>query len=185
MLILASESPRRKQILKSLNLNFKVVPSKADESFDDFYPPENIPLILAYKKAEAVAENYQNDTIIGADTVVIMNGKIFNKPGSKDEAVQTLQTLSGNTHKVITGVCIKNLSDNLIIRFTETSFVTFRKLDNHIISEYISEVNVMDKAGAYAVQEKGSTVIESLSGSISNIMGFPKEKFLESLNVFY
>jgi septum formation protein len=184
MLILASESPRRKQILESLDLTFKVIPSNADESFNNFFPVEYIPLILAKKKAEKVASIYSDDTIIGADTVVILDGKIFNKPKSKQDAEKILRALSGNTHKVITGVCIKNISENLTVRFSETSFVTFKKLNNDIIKKYMDSVNVMDKAGAYAVQEYGSIVIESFSGSMSNIMGFPIEKFQESLIIF-
>ena len=182
MLILASESPRRKQILESLNLTFKVIPSRADECYNKFFPSENIPIILAYKKAAAVAALYPDDTVVAADTVVIFNDKIFNKPVSPDDAVEILLTLSGNTHKVVTGVCIMILSEKMVVRFSETSFVTFKNLDKSSIKKYMNCVNVMDKAGAYAVQEHKNMVIESFSGSMSNIMGFPKEKFKESLN---
>jgi len=182
MLILASASPRRKQILESMKLSFEIIPSNADESVSSTYLTESIPLVFACKKASAIATSYHNDTIIAADTIVIHNGEIFNKPKDENDAVKTLLTLSGKTHNVITGVCILRLADNLIIRFSETSSVTFKKFNKSTALKYMNLVNVMDKAGAYGIQEYKNMIISSFSGSKTNIMGFPLERFKQIIH---
>ena len=172
--LLASQSPRRSEILKSMHISFDIEPAAIDEVFrDDYSPIENV-LSIAEEKARWVAERTKNRFIIGADTIVVLDDQILGKPKDKDDAHQILTLLSGQRHSVITGVAVLNPQGNCFPEATE-SFVKFKELTIIEIQNYIDTGEPMDKAGAYAIQGKGSAFIESYSGSWSNIVGLPIE----------
>jgi septum formation protein len=151
-LVLASNSPRRAFLLRECGFDFAIQPTHTAEEFDLEMEVESVPLFLARKKAEAANTSVQaNQLIITADTLVIFDGKILNKPQSHQEAVGMLQTLSGQTHKVITGVCLQ--TKQAIVELEETSWVTFHDLKLDDINNYVLNFKPMDKAGAYGAQE--------------------------------
>jgi len=181
-IILASASPRRKELLKQLNINFEVIPSQIEENIDkENFSPEMIEK-LALEKAQDVADkiNYPA-VIIGADTVVVIDNKILGKPEDKEEAFQMLKLLSGRTHKVISAIAVIDKSINKQITDHVVSEVTFKQLTDPEIREYIETGEPMDKAGAYAIQGIGSKFISSISGCYSNIVGISIEKLAEML----
>lgn len=181
MIILASNSPRRKELLKSKGVEFKIIPSNIDETAE-YFLPESLPLILSEKKAANIAEKFPDFTVLAADTVVIYNDEIFNKPSNISHALDMLMTLSGKTHKVVTGVTILNLKKNISIKFSETSLVEFKQFDRQTAVSYTDNVNVLDKAGAYAVQEHRNIIINKITGSKSNVIGLPIERTIQALN---
>ena len=149
-IILASQSPRRQQLLQSAEIDFTVCVSGVEEDFDALATPEEIAAYLAKIKASAVAkEKGKGHIIVAADTVVAYQNKIYNKPADNAEAIKMLQELSGNTHKVITGVCI--LANDKEILFTETTEVSFYDLSQSQIEHYVNNYQPFDKAGGYAI----------------------------------
>ena len=176
-LVLASASPRRAELLEKAGIPFVKCPVDFDESSIFEQHPARLVRLLAEAKAEACTSE---GLVLAADTVVALEGRIFGKPSNMDEARSYLKTLSGKTHQVHTGVCL--LRENVKFSWTATSNVTFRKLDNDIISEYFSHVNPLDKAGAYAIQEKSHIIIASHSSLLSTIIGLPIEEVLEVIS---
>lgn len=183
MLILASRSPRRIDILKKMGYNFKIIPADINEEAVDCNISTYIPLKLAELKAESVGLMYPTDLIIGMDTMVFYKNKIFGKPNNDEEAELYLKTLSGKWHSVISGVCILSISKSKKFVFSEQSKVKFKKLKIGEIKKYLDLTNPLDKAGGYAIQEYGDMLIEKVVGSIDNIIGFPTEKFLKVINI--
>jgi septum formation protein len=182
-LILASNSPRRKEILSQAGFSFSVLPSDVDESFDDGISLEEVPAILSARKALALGDIHPNTLILAADTVVILEGKILNKPSTKLEAFDMLSQLSGKTHQVTTGITLK--SPLGIQTKTDTSKVTFRSLAQWEIDWYVRGGSSMDKAGAYGVQDFiGMAGIASLEGSFYTVMGLPIFQVYEWLSPF-
>ena len=181
MLILASKSPRRKEILKSLNINFKVISPNVKEMHPDNHSPEELPLINAKIKSQFVAKNYPNNLVLGADTIVVLNGEILEKPIDNNDAINMLMKLSGKIHQVITGVSLNCISKKIAISFIEKSFVTFKKFNQKTAENYVKKVYVIDKAGSYAVQECKDMIIEEIKGSQTNVKGLPAEKIIETL----
>jgi septum formation protein len=186
-IILASQSPRRKELLAGLNLPFTIKALDIDESYPDEYEKELVPEFLAKKKAEAYSEYMNEKTlVIAADTIVLNQGKIYNKPKNREEAYNMLKSISGMTHQVITGVCIKSKIKQ--ISFSDTTLVEFRVLDNAEINYYLDNYAPYDKAGAYGVQEWiGYTGVKSMNGSYFNVMGLPVEKLyleLKKWNIY-
>ena len=178
--ILASASPRRKELLGLLGFPFTVVPSDVSEDMivenGDFAAyAEN----LATRKTAAVAEQYDGHLVIGADTIVVHEGKVYPKPASHEEAKTFLQAFSGKTHKVITGVCFVNDGDSHI--FSNETEVTFRKLDDSLVDAYIASGDPMDKAGAYGIQTAGALLVEKIDGDYYNVMGLPIAELTERL----
>ena len=175
--ILASASPRRRELLSGLGIEFTVIPAEVEEiSSGSGCPAEEMVRLNAGLKADAVAKLHPESLVIGSDTVVECAGRIFGKPRTQEEAVSMLETLSGRTHRVMSGValrCEKNGTDH---SFTEISHVTFRELTPEVIRQYMSLVNVMDKAGAYAIQEHSELILAELDGSLSNVIGLPVER---------
>src|SRR5680860_391723 len=164
-LILASKSPRRKELMEGLGLTFTVKIKKIKEDFPEDMDINQVAQYLAKKKALAFQQELRNkDLVITADTVVIINGKILNKPKNKEEALQMLQQLSGNIHQVITGVCMMDQQKS--ITFDDLTEVHFKNLDNSDIINYIEKYKPYDKAGAYGVQEWiGYVAVYKLVGS--------------------
>ncbi len=180
-LVLASASPRRRELLTQAHIPFVCHPADIDESTVEAASPEALVQKLASLKSLAVAQELQTQQLIlGADTVVALDGRIFGKPATMDEAAAMLHALSGRTHAVITGVALRR-GDQCITRACITS-VTFKTLSNNDIAHYHSLVNPLDKAGAYAIQEHGDLIIESINGSRTNVIGLPLEMVQELIS---
>lgn len=170
-LILASASPRRRELLSVITTDFTAVSIDADETL-----PENIEALkaseyLAEIKAMAGIEQFPDAVVIGCDTTVICGEKILGKPRDKEQCREFMNMLSGKTHQVATGCCI--VSADKKISFTEITDVTFRKLTNEEIEEYISTDEPYDKAGGYGIQGKASLLIEKINGDYFNVVGLP------------
>lgn len=179
-LILASSSPRRQYLMREAGFTFEVVKPEVDESFPDTLPVEQVARYLALKKAEYFRSNLHNEVIVTADTVVILKGSILNKPVDKAEAIHMLTQLSGNTHLVMTGVCI--LTAEKEESFDDTTEVTFKKLSPAEIEFYVDNYKPFDKAGAYGAQDWiGMIAIEKIVGSYFNVMGLPIHKVYKYL----
>ena len=174
-LILASASPRRRELLATLGIPFSVRTSTAEELREG--PWMMLALENALRKAEEVAARFPEDLVIGADTVIEFENRILGKPENMDDAFRMLSIFSSKTHCVTTGCAIICHSRSIRIRFAETSRVTFKSLDAETIRRYLSLVPVLDKAGAYAIQDHGEMLIESLEGSLDNVIGFPTDRF--------
>jgi septum formation protein len=176
-IILASASPRRRQLLAGLGVRFEAVTAEVPE-LDAMTSPRLAPAELAREnarlKAAAVAKHRPGRWVLGADTVVSWDGRLFGKPVSLEEAREFLHALSGHAHEVITG-CALVAPDGREEIFHEISEVIFRKLSGEVIERYLVEVDVLDKAGAYAVQEHGEWIIEKVEGSSTNVIGLPTE----------
>jgi len=180
-LLLASASPRRKDLLRAAGFDFSILPANVDEWMDAEADPEELVFQNAQAKAMAVSLQNPHPIVLGADTVVVLNERILGKPADKGEAISMLSGLSGKTHLVVTGVALCR-AGKLLELFCDRTFVTFRKLDLTEIENYITFVNVMDKAGAYALQEKGECIIQSIDGSRSNVIGLPMEELSLRIN---
>jgi len=180
-LILASASPRRADLLRQMGLDFQVVDSQTPEVFRDQLSPNEVAQVNAYRKARSVSKKTPDALVIGADTIVALESRLFGKPSSLEEAYEMLEDLAGKTHIVVTAVCLLCLRQHRQRIFTDSTSVTFRKLDAVAIRRYLTAVNPLDKAGAYAIQEKGELIIDHIQGSYSNVVGLPTEKLAEEL----
>jgi septum formation protein len=182
--ILASKSPRRRQLLEGLGITFEVITHEVDESFPDSLKGAEIAVYLARVKADAFTQEIlEGDIVITADTIVWINDHALNKPSDRAEAISMLRELSGNTHKVFTGVCIKS-QKNVELFYDETR-VQLRVLTEEEIEYYVDHCSPYDKAGSYGAQDWiGLTGIISLSGSYFNVMGLPVHLVYEKLKLF-
>jgi septum formation protein len=182
--ILGSNSPRRKEILKDIGLNFSVFPSNIEENFNKNIKLENIGAFLAEKKANAIKnELKENDLLITADTTVIHNNELLSKPENTLQAKEMLNKLSGKSHKVITGVCL--LSKNKKSSFSCETIVTFNDLDKIEIEFYINKFKPFDKAGSYGIQEWiGLIGIKKIEGLYTNVVGLPASMLYTELKKF-
>jgi septum formation protein len=180
-IILASKSPRRKYLLSRAGLTFTVVPSAFDESTISLSSPALYARVLAESKAREVSEKYPEAWVIGADTIVLIDGLVLGKPGSIDEARSMLYRLSGQTHQVLTGYCICCRSADRFFSETVKTDVTFKKLTEEEIEWYIHTDEPFDKAGAYAVQGLGTFLVKSIHGSYTNVVGLPVCEVIEFL----
>jgi septum formation protein len=180
-IILASGSPRRKQLLEQAEVNFKVVVSDTDESFPETMPIEKVPNYIALQKALAVKPKVDADAIIiAADTIVVIDNEILGKPTDEQNAIEILQKLSGKMHQVITGVCI--IKDGETIELIDSTSVTFNTITKEQIVHYVQQYKPYDKAGAYAIQEWiGVIGIQKIDGCFYNVMGLPVSKVLHYL----
>ncbi len=179
--ILASQSPRRQDLIKGLDIDLIIRTADIDESFPNHFKKEEIPVYLAGEKAKALLNNLsEDDILITADTIVWLNGKAVNKPQNREEAYKMISELSGNTHTVYTGVQLTTLKVKKCF-FAETK-VTFSKLEEPEINYYIDKYQPFDKAGAYGIQEWiGYIGIEKIEGSYFNVMGFPLHLVYQNL----
>ncbi len=179
--ILASQSPRRKQLLEWAEIDFEVIISNTNESFPSHYTPEEAAVHIARQKADAVKEMVKdNRIVIAADTIVVLNNEIIGKPKDRTDALQILSRLSGNIHQVITGVSITN---GLEHSFADTTEVEFHSLTDQQIEFYVDKYLPYDKAGAYAIQEWiGVVGIKRINGDFYNVMGLPVSRVVQTLN---
>ena len=198
--ILASQSPRRQDLLKTVGLDFEVVISSSDESYPESMLIQEVPAFIAKNKAIAVANilankslsentstshsinnaSVQDACIIAADTIVVLDNRVMGKPVDRDDAILSLTKLSGNTHEVITGVCIFYQNDFIV--FSETTKVKFHPLTEQQIIYYVDEYKPYDKAGGYAIQEWiGLVGIDSIQGDFYNVMGLPVSRLLQKI----
>jgi septum formation protein len=179
--ILASASPRREQLLREMGLRFTIVrPDGVDET-DTGSAPDVVALHNAQLKARAVAGRHPDAIVLGADTIVVLDGKIYGKPSDLPAAAVMLGKLAGRRHEVITGVCLIHKTE---ISFTDKSGVCMKPLTPAQIVAYHARMNPLDKAGAYAAQEFGESIIERIEGSFSNVMGLPVERLRATLEKF-
>ena len=180
-IILGSNSPRRKKILEELGLKVKVIGSNIDESIIQHKNLEKVPIILAKKKAFALKNKIKsNDLLITADTIVLLKDEILTKPQNEEDAKRILSKISSKTHQVITGVCI--LINGKEYSFSNTTEVSFDKLDLNEIDFYIKKYKPFDKAGSYGIQEWiGLIGIKKINGSYSNVVGLPASRLYQEL----
>lgn len=181
--ILASQSPRRKQLLEQVNLSFSIKPSYVEEVVNEGDSPEDVVVSLAYQKANDVFSRFPDATVLGADTIVVIDGDILGKPKDETEATEMLHRLSGRTHQVFTGVSIinKHLTDSFYVR----SDVTFYPLTEEDIAAYLLTKDSYDKAGAYGIQGVGATLVEKIHGDFFAIMGLPISRVVRALRKFH
>ena len=181
MLILASASPRRKELISIISNEVKIVSADVDESFTDDISVASIPEMLAVRKASAVAKNFPNDTVIGCDTSVIIDDEILGKPADDLDAARMLRLLSGKTHQVITGCAI--FKNGKSLSFSETTKVVFYPLTDKEIADYITTKEPCDKAGAYGIQGFGSLLVKEIHGDYFNVVGLPVGKLNKMLKL--
>jgi septum formation protein len=184
MLILASASPRRAELLRQLEIEFEIIPSDVEEVQVQTLSAGEIAQINAYRKARAVSKKHPDAVVLGVDTVVALGERIFGKPANLAEAEQMLLTMSGKLHRVVTGVCLIHLRAHRQRLFFEQTEVTFRPMTLAQIHHYHDQVTPLDKAGAYGIQEKGDVLVESISGSFTNVIGLPLERLETELADF-
>ena len=178
--VLASSSPRRREILEKLGIAFDVIPSNADESGVAGSADETV-MILAKRKAESVADKLNDSLVIGCDTLVALENDIFGKPESTAQAEEMLSRLSGNTHRVLSGLCLIDTATGETRVSRDETFVSFRVLSHEEIRAYVLSGEPMDKAGAYAIQGSAGRFVSEVNGSYDNIVGFPSELFLREV----
>jgi septum formation protein len=183
-LILASASPRRAELLRQLKLKFQVVSSNAVEILDEQLSPSELCQLNAHRKARAVAKKNPDSLVLGADTLVFLDGKIMGKPTSPADAERMLAQLQGRTHQVVTGVSLIHLRAHRERIFAVSTDVTFHPLDAGQVRNYLAKINPLDKAGAYAIQEHGDKIIAEISGSYSNVVGLPLERLRAELSTW-
>lgn len=181
-IILASASPRRKELLTLAGIDFTVQQADIEEKIAPDLKPFEVVEQLAFQKASAVAEKSKDCIVIGSDTVVSLDNKILGKPKSENEAKEMLKLLSGKTHKVYTGVAI--ISDEKNVSFYEETEVEFYELTDREIADYVATGEPMDKAGAYGIQGKGCVLIKRINGDYFNVVGLPVARLYRELGDF-
>jgi len=181
-IVLASQSPRRRELLKDIVTDFMVIPSDAPEVVEEGVKAENIPEILSLIKAMDIAKKHTDDIVIGADTVVVIDSIVLNKPKDDEDAYMMLKMLSGREHKVITGCAI--VCGEKKTSFSVTTKVQFYELSDDEINEYIKTGDCADKAGAYGVQSFGKTLVKGICGDYFNVVGLPVATLKRKLEVF-
>ncbi len=182
-IILASGSPRRREILENANLKFSVITSDIDERIFENEEPIQLVLRLAFEKCMSVAQNNPSDLVIGADTIVVLDNEILGKPKNEEEAFDMLSKLSNREHQVITGMSIVNLEKEKKIVDYAISNVKFKKLTDQDIKDYINTKECLDKAGSYGIQGYGALLVEEIKGDYFNIVGLPISKLSDILKI--
>jgi septum formation protein len=173
--ILASESPRRIGLLRSMGFRFQIVPAFIEESHSEFFTPAELTLFNAFQKAAAVANRYPDELVLAADTIVALGSKVFGKPSDLQDARRMLAQLVGKSHDVITGIAIMHAKRRRLISRAVRTRVKFRALSTSEIEAYLKIVQPFDKAGSYAAQDSPDLIIERITGSFSNVVGLPME----------
>jgi septum formation protein len=184
-LILASQSPRRKHLLKQIGMKFQVIPSRAAEVISSRQSPGENAQRIALEKAADVAARLQKGIVIGADTLVVLDHHVLGKPKSKDDAKRMLRLLSGREHSVFTGFALRDVETGKHTGGVEETKVRFRKLTEKEIADYVNSGSPMDKAGSYGIQDDfGAVFIERVNGCFYNVVGFPLARFYSTLQRF-
>ena len=178
-LVLASASPRRRDLLPQIGIDPIIVSSDAEELHDANLTGRELCLINAYRKAKAVSHTYPDHSILAADTLVHLGTSLYGKPRDHNEAVQMLTELSDQTHLVVTGVCLMHAQERRKKLFADTTLVTFHPLTREEIELYLSKINPLDKAGGYAIQDHGEMIVKRIEGSYSNVVGLPLERLAQ------
>lgn len=181
-IILASASPRRREILKKIYDDFEVIPSSADETVPDEIEWDYHAEYLAVRKALQVAENHSDALVIGCDTIVVNEGNVLGKPKNETDAYNMLKSLSGKTHSVITGVCL--CLNGKSFSFSSETFVSFYNLSDKDILDYIATGEPMDKAGAYGIQGAGGLFVKGINGDFYNVVGLPAAELNQRIKQF-
>jgi len=184
IIILASASPRRKELLEKIGLKFEVDASGCDEEINAGLDPQEIVRQLSIKKAKSVAARHKNAIVIAADTIGVMGDKILGKPHTENEACKMLQVISGKSHLVITGFSILDTATNKIVTGIANTRVYIKKLTGQEIDAYVKTGEPLDKAGAYAIQGIGAVIVEKIEGDYYNVMGLPLNALTEALKEF-
>jgi septum formation protein len=180
-IILASASPRRVELLRTLIPEFQVIPSDASEVHDAAVGVRALCELNARIKATPISQRYPGHLVLGADTLVWLGGQPLGKPVDLAQAQAMLRSLSGQAHEVVTGVCLMHGDSGRCEVFSEVTRVQFRSLDEEVIKRYLAVVHTLDKAGGYALQQHGDWLVESVAGSESNVIGLPVEALRQAL----
>lgn len=180
--IVASASPRRRELLKNVGYEFEIIPSDADENLPEGLTVEEAVSLLAKRKALAIFESNKDAVVLGCDTVVALDGKILGKPASREEARAMLRFLSGRTHKVITAVCICDGEKE--VTFADTTEVEFYELTDEAVESYVATGECDDKAGSYGIQGYGSVLVKGIKGDYFSVMGLPVARTVRVLSDF-
>lgn len=181
-IILASASPRRKELMELAGYDFEVICADIVEVVPEEAMPQKVVMSLALQKAQAVAAEHKEAVVIGSDTVVALDGKILGKPHSEQEACEMLRSLSGRTHKVFTGVAI--VCGGKVKNFFDETDVEFYSLGDDEIKKYVATGEPTDKAGAYGIQGKGSVLVKRINGDFFSVMGLPIAKLYREMSDF-
>lgn len=181
-IILASKSPRRQELIRNISPDFEVIVSEVEEVLPDGIAPEQAPVYLSALKARAVAREHPDDVVIGADTVVLLDGEVLGKPRDKDDASLMLHSLSGKAHTVVTGCCL--ILGGRERCFSETTEVVFESLSDREIEDYLATGEPFDKAGSYGIQGQGSLLVKGIRGDFFNVMGLPVSRLNRELKAF-
>lgn len=181
-IILASASPRRKELMELAGYDFEVICADIFEVVPEEAMPQEVVMSLALQKAQAVAAEHKEAVVIGSDTVVALDGKILGKPHSEQEACEMLRSLSGRTHKVFTGVAI--VCGGKVKNFFDETDVEFYSLGDDEIKKYVATGEPTDKAGAYGIQGKGSVLVKRINGDFFSVMGLPIAKLYREMSDF-
>ena len=183
-IILASASPRRKELLEKLGLKFEVDASNCAEEIDPTLEPDELVRRISITKAKSVAQRHQDAVIIAADTIGVIGKKLLGKPHTADEAGKMLAQISGKSHEVITGFTILDTVTNKIMTGTVSTKVYIKKLTRQEIAAYVQTGEPLDKAGAYGIQGRGAVIVEKIEGDYYNVMGLPLSALTEALKEF-
>jgi septum formation protein len=180
-IVLASESPRRVDILRTLGISFSIIPPDIDETKLKDETPQEFVARISYEKANKVGQHFPDKWVIAADTIVVLKGKVLGKPKDERDAFNMLRTLRGKWHKVITGYCVLNLLKNVVYRDIVETKVFVRHMTDDEITRYIKTSEPMGKAGSYAIQGKGGYMVKEIKGSYTNVVGLPICEIAEAL----
>lgn len=180
--VLASASPRRKELIRILFEDPIIDPADVDETVTDDVKAEDQPAHLALRKGLAVSDKYPEALVLGCDTSVILDGKVLGKPKTKEDAFAMLRFLSGRTHTVVTGCAL--IKNKKVHTFSEKTEVTFYKLTDEDIQEYIATNEPMDKAGAYGIQGLGMVLVKKINGDYTNVVGMPVPRLKKEIEKF-
>jgi septum formation protein len=184
-LILASESPRRRKLLRQIGMKFRVIPSRTAEMISPTQTPGDNAKRIALEKATEVARRIRNGIVLGADTIVVLDHRVLGKPKSKDEAKRMLRSLSGREHSVFTGFALLDAQTGQHCTGVEETRVRFRVLEEQEIVSYVDSGSPMDKAGSYGIQDDyGAVFVEKINGCFYNVVGFPLARFYSALQRF-
>ncbi len=183
-IILASASPRRKELLEKIGLRFEVEPSNYKEDMRSQLSPDELAKSISLEKAKVIALKHRNAIVIAADTFIVFKGKIMGKPNTEAEARKMLSTLKGKSHSVITGFTILDTDENKVVSRSVETIIHIKNLIPEEIDAYVRSKEPLDKAGAYAVQGLGSVIVERIEGDYFNVIGLPLSALAEGLKEF-